>query len=61
MDRLGAVRPVIYRLHLESGPKKRTTMVHVSNLMGCCVGGPTTDETLEHGWAYLQEIETRPV
>jgi uncharacterized damage-inducible protein DinB len=38
---------MIYRLHLESGPKKRKTMVHVSNLMGCCVGGPTTDETLE--------------
>lgn len=37
---------MIYRLHLESGPKKRKTMVHVSNLVGCCVGGPTTDETL---------------
>lgn len=38
---------MIYRLHLESGPKRRTTMVHVSNLVGCCVGGPTTDETLQ--------------
>lgn len=38
---------MIYRLHLESGPKKRKTMVHVSNLTGCCVGGPTTDEALD--------------
>ena len=52
---------MICRLHLESDPKKRTTMVHVSNLMGCCIGGPTTDETLEHGWEHLEEIQTRPV
>jgi uncharacterized damage-inducible protein DinB/predicted RNase H-like HicB family nuclease len=38
---------MIYRLHLESGPMRRKTMGHVSNLVGCCVGGPTTDETLE--------------
>ncbi len=52
---------MIYRLHLESAPKKRTTMVHVSNLMGSCVGGPTTDETLEHGWEHLRGDPTRPV
>jgi predicted RNase H-like HicB family nuclease len=38
---------MIYRLHLESGPKKRKTMVHVSNLLGCSIAGPTTDEALE--------------
>lgn len=37
---------MIYRLHLESGPKRRRTMVHVSNLLGCSVGGPTTEEAL---------------
>ena len=36
----------IYRLHLESGPKRKKTMVHVSNLMGCSVGGPTTEDAL---------------
>jgi hypothetical protein len=38
---------VTYRLHLESGPKRKKTMVHVSNLMGCSVGGPTTEDALE--------------
>ncbi len=38
---------MIYRLHLESGPKRKKTMVHVSNLLGCSIAGPTTEEALE--------------
>lgn len=36
-----------YRLYVESGPKQRTTQVHVLALLGCVVQGPTTAETLE--------------
>ena len=36
----------IYDLHLESGPKRRTTMVHVLDLLGCVANGPTTEEAL---------------
>jgi predicted RNase H-like HicB family nuclease len=36
----------IYGLYLESGPKRRKTMVHVLELLGCVATGPTTDETL---------------
>jgi len=36
-----------YDLHLESGPKMRTTMVHVPALAGCVVRGATTDAALE--------------
>ncbi|HEX5368691.1 MAG TPA: type II toxin-antitoxin system HicB family antitoxin [Dehalococcoidia bacterium] len=35
-----------YALYLESGPKRRKTMVHVPELLGCVATGPTTDETL---------------
>lgn len=35
-----------YGLYLESGPKRRKTMVHVPDLLGCVAVGPTTDETL---------------
>jgi predicted RNase H-like HicB family nuclease len=35
-----------YTLYLESGPKRRKTMVHVLQLLGCNVNGPTTDEAL---------------
>jgi predicted RNase H-like HicB family nuclease len=35
-----------YALYLESGPKRRKTMVHVLQLLGCNVNGPTTDEAL---------------
>lgn len=37
---------LIYDLYLESGPKRRTTMVHVPQLLGCIANGPTTDEAL---------------
>jgi predicted RNase H-like HicB family nuclease len=36
-----------YLLYLESGPKRRKTMVHVLDLLGCIANGPTTDEALE--------------
>src|SRR5438105_9756441 len=32
-----------YALSLESGPKRRKTMVHVLELLGCIANGPTTD------------------
>jgi predicted RNase H-like HicB family nuclease len=35
-----------YGLYLESGPKKRKTMVHVVDLLGCVAVGPTTEEAL---------------
>lgn len=35
-----------YALYLESGPKRRKTMVHVLDLLGCVVVGPTTDDAL---------------
>jgi predicted RNase H-like HicB family nuclease len=36
-----------YKLYLESGPKMRTTMVHVLDLLGCIANGPTTEEALD--------------
>ncbi len=36
-----------YKLYLESGPKKRKTMVHVPELLGCIANGPTTDQALD--------------
>jgi predicted RNase H-like HicB family nuclease len=36
-----------YDLYVESGPRRRTTMVHLPELMGCIVQGPTTGEALE--------------
>jgi predicted RNase H-like HicB family nuclease len=36
-----------YDLHLESGPKRKTTMVHVLELLGCVATGPTTDAAIE--------------
>lgn len=35
-----------YALYLESGPKRRKTMVHVVDLLGCVAIGPTTDEAV---------------
>lgn len=35
-----------YDLYLESGPKRRRTMVHVLDLLGCVATGPTTDEAV---------------
>ena len=36
-----------FRLYLESGPKRRKTMVHVLDLLGCVYVGPTTEEAIE--------------
>jgi predicted RNase H-like HicB family nuclease len=36
-----------YALYLESGPKRRKTMVHVLDLLGCVAVGPTTAEAIE--------------
>src|SRR5688572_5501379 len=36
-----------YALYLESGPKRRKTMVHVPELLGCMANGPTTEVALE--------------
>lgn len=35
-----------YPLYVESGPKHRTTMVHVLDLLGCIANGPTTEAAL---------------
>ena len=35
-----------YDLYLESGPRRRKTMVHVLDLLGCVANGPTTEEAL---------------
>jgi uncharacterized damage-inducible protein DinB/predicted RNase H-like HicB family nuclease len=35
-----------YALYLESGPKRRKTMVHIPELAGCVQTGPTTDEAV---------------
>lgn len=35
-----------YGLYLESGPRKRRTMVHVFDPLGCIATGPTTEEAL---------------
>jgi predicted RNase H-like HicB family nuclease len=36
----------IFDLCLESGPRRRKTMVHVFGLLGCVAVGPTTEEAL---------------
>ena len=36
-----------YLHYLESGPKRRKTMVHLLDLLGCIANGPTTEEALE--------------
>jgi uncharacterized damage-inducible protein DinB/predicted RNase H-like HicB family nuclease len=38
---------MLYDLYLESGPKRKKTMVHVFALLGCNANGPTTEEALE--------------
>lgn len=35
-----------YALSLESGPRKQTTMVHITDLLGCVATGPTTEAAL---------------
>lgn len=40
-------RTTTYRLYLDHGPKRKTTMVHVIDLMGCIANAATTEEALE--------------
>jgi predicted RNase H-like HicB family nuclease len=35
-----------YGLYLESGPRRRKTMVHVLDLLGCVAVGPTTEDAV---------------
>jgi hypothetical protein len=43
-----------YGLYLESGPKRRKTMVHALDLLGCVVMMPTTDEAVEEAPAAIR-------
>ncbi len=43
---MSATATTTYSLYLESGPKRRKTMVHALDLLGCVATGPTTDEAL---------------
>jgi predicted RNase H-like HicB family nuclease len=36
-----------YALYVESGPKRKKTMVHVFDLLGCVAVGPTTEAALD--------------
>jgi predicted RNase H-like HicB family nuclease/uncharacterized damage-inducible protein DinB len=36
-----------YKLYLESGPRKKKTMAHALDLLGCIARGSTTDEALD--------------
>jgi len=44
-----------YRLYLESGPKRKKTMVHVFDLLGCIANGPTSEAAVA---AAPEEIRT---
>ena len=44
-----------YPLVLESGPKMKTTMVHVLDLLGCIANGPTTEAALEAAPVEIKE------
>jgi predicted RNase H-like HicB family nuclease len=45
-----------YRLYVESGPKMKTTMVHVFDLLGCIANGPTTEAALEASTGEIREF-----
>ncbi len=45
-----------YALYVESGPKRMKTMVHVPELLGCTVNGPTTGTTLEATPAAMRQF-----
>lgn len=45
---------MIYPLYLESGPQKKKTMVHVLELPGCVVTGPTTADALQRTPAVIK-------
>lgn len=37
----------VYDLYVESGPKRRKTMIHVPQLLGCVANGPTTEAAMD--------------
>ncbi|NTV37504.1 MAG: hypothetical protein HGA53_11180, partial [Anaerolineaceae bacterium] len=43
-----------YALYLESGPRQRKTMIHVLDLMGCIVQGPTSLEAIDAAPAAIR-------
>lgn len=43
-----------YHLYLESGPRRKKTMVHVLSLLGCIANGPTTEVALERTPAAIE-------
>jgi hypothetical protein len=45
-----------YALYLESGPKMKTTMVHVFDLLGCLANGPTTEAALKATPGEIREF-----
>jgi uncharacterized damage-inducible protein DinB/predicted RNase H-like HicB family nuclease len=46
-----------YDLYLESGPRRKKTMVHVPALLGCVANGPTTEEGLELTPGAIRDFE----
>jgi len=46
----------VYKLFLESGPRRKKTMVHVLELLGCISNGPTTEIALERTPAAIQRF-----
>jgi len=56
-----------YKLYLESGPRRKKTMVHVLQLLGCTTNGPTTEEALDrtpqaiHAFHRFLERHGQPV
>ena len=45
-----------YGLYVESGPKHKHTMVHVFDLLGLTIQGPTTDEAIEAAPDGIRDI-----
>ena len=46
----------IYKLYLESGPRRKKTMVHVLELLGCIANGPTTEQALGRTPAAIRQF-----
>jgi uncharacterized damage-inducible protein DinB/predicted RNase H-like HicB family nuclease len=38
--------PAVWDLYLESGPQRKSTLVHVVDLLGCACFGPTTEDAV---------------
>jgi predicted RNase H-like HicB family nuclease/uncharacterized damage-inducible protein DinB len=61
LDRVRGPVAVPYALYLESGPQKKTTLVHVLELLGCVATGKTSDDAVAAApgaiQAYLRFLE----